>query len=131
MNADTLFLALLCMSAGAFSMLDPNRSPVVRDLGYVTPLHYLESGGYVIAGLAILLGLANTNLRIEIVGRAIMLAGVVTGVWRTGFVLGWSSSFTKSAILIFIIVAVTSYLRISVLLNKQGLHVTVPGRDET
>ena len=131
LNADTVFLALLAFGSGAFSLANPHDSATVQALHNATATYYLWAASYMAAGVLIFAGLVKAKIRVEVFGRAVLLGGVAVNVWRTGLILGWGSTACVGGCILFGIVALTGWLRLSVLLNKQGLHVTVPARDES
>lgn len=125
LNADTLFLALLAAGAGTFNLIDPSGDDVTAAAGGVVyPLHYLQAGSYILAGLCLIYALVRGRVRPEVLARAVLLGGVCLGVWRHVIVLGWADSDTVEAYVLLAIVAGTSVLRLSMLLNPGGLMVT-------
>ena len=129
LNADTLLLAGLALFGGISDLADPSRSDIVSDIGAVTPVHYMRSVGYVLAGLGILFGLARNNIRAEVLGRAVLIASLVVTSSRHGIVFGWTAGPTLSTYVLLVLVGFTTWLRLSILLGRQELHVTVPARE--
>jgi hypothetical protein len=124
LNADTLFLALLAAAAGLFDLADPTRDDVTAHVGVVSPLFYLRVGAYVLAGLMLIYALTRSRIRPEVWARAVLFGATVLDAYRHGVVFGWADSHTGAAYVLVVIVAVTSLLRLKMLLNPGGLMVT-------
>lgn len=134
LNADTLFLGLLLAAAGLFALIAPGDEVTAAresagDGRAHYPLFYVLAASYLIAGLLLVVGLIRGSLRIEVVARSLLVAGIILNVWRHIVWVGPGVS-TWSQLALLAIVLVTSALRLSVLLNKAGLIITRPPVDE-
>jgi hypothetical protein len=124
LNADTLFLALLATGSGIFDLLDPASNDVNNHIGGPTPLFYVRCATYIIAGLLLVYALASDRIRPEVMARAILFGGVSLSLYRHILAFGWHDNQTAPTYVLVAIVAVTSLLRIRMLLNHGGLMVT-------
>lgn len=130
LNADTLFLALLATGSGIFDLLDPTRSSVNVAIGGPTPLFYLRASAYVVAGLVLVYALARSRIRPEVLARALLFGGVCLSLYRHGLAFGWLDHHTAPSYVLVAIVALTSSLRLRMLLNPGGLMVTRPATSD-
>lgn len=129
LNADTLFLALLAFLSGLVDMVYPTGDETVAEIGFPTPSFYLRCAMYLAAGLMLLLSLARQHIPTEVMARMTLVVATIFELWRTGRIFGWTDGqHLIPAILLVLVVAGTTYLRLSVLLDPKGLVVRVPER---
>lgn len=123
LNADTLFLALLATLAGLFAIIDGPRGGMTTEAAPLA-LHYLRSAAYILAGLLLTGSLLWSSVRVEVIARSALLGGVALNLYRHAHWLGWQDTATLSSAALLVIVALTSWLRLSMLLRKGGVVVT-------
>jgi hypothetical protein len=123
LNADTLFLGLLAAGSGFFALLGPDRDSVTALHDSVYPLHYVRAGAYLLAGLVLVAALLAQSVRWEVIARSILIGGVLLNVYRHVSWLGFGDVSTQANVVLLVILALTSYLRLSVLLGRGGLLV--------
>lgn len=130
LNADTLFLALLALGVGIFSVIDPASDPITAARGGPAVMHWAQAAAYISAGVLLAGALLAASVHTEILARLVLLGAVALSVWRHGVFFGWDGTRTdrQVALLVFVIVATT--LRFSVLLGRDGLVVTRPAADD-
>ncbi len=126
LNADTLFVALLAIGAGIFAVLDPLADAVVAARGSAAALFYVRAGAYVFAGLLLVAALGRESVRLETMARSVLIGGVALNVYRHATWLGWGDTQTQANVVLLVIVVGTSWLRMSVLLNRDGFVVSRP-----
>jgi hypothetical protein len=126
LNADTLFLALLAIGSGVFDLFNPSLNPVVITAPANLYAYYLRCGGYVVSGLMLLVALALMSIHWEVIARFILLGAVAFQVWRRWAELGLSSRFTAEVIVLFTILAITTFLRVTALFSRHGIAFTIP-----
>lgn len=126
LNADALFLALYAAFSGLFGIYEPG-GQIVRDLGYATASHYLLHTGYLVGGLLLMLSLIKEWVSAEVVARFVLVWSVAFNLGREIYAFGWWPDGVQPFI-VFAIVTLTTFLRLSVLLSKKGLVVHLPQR---
>ena len=123
LNADTLFLGLLAIGAGIFDLIDPTRDAVVVARDFAGPLFYVRAWSYLIAGLVLVVALTIQSVRAEALSRGLLIGGVGLDVYRHAVWVGWDDPATYATLVLFAIIAVTTHLRMSVLLGTDGLLI--------
>lgn len=136
LNADGLFVALLMIGAGAFDFFLWRENPIILHGNHAE--QYLVQGralGYVLAGLLLLYSLIAGKIHQEVIARFMFLGAVLFQIWRRwlefdGMLGGLTATPVLQVVILFIIYAVTSWLRMRVLLAKEGVTFTIPPRKE-
>jgi hypothetical protein len=129
LNADTLFLALLATGSAAFDFMDPMGDTVSAVVGFVGPLFYAKVTAYLAAGVLLTVALARGSTYLEVVARSILIGGITLNVYRHVIFVG-NEVPTYGNIVLLVIVLLTTYLRLSVLVGKQGFAVSRPPATE-
>lgn len=130
LNADALFLALLAIGSGIFTLIDPSIDRVTSTVHAPSFLHYVQAGGFILTGALLLAALLEASVRLEVLARHLLVGFVVLSVWRHAVVFGIWSAEGASQVVLLVIVYVTMRLRLSVLLGDDGLVVTRPAKDD-
>lgn len=121
-----LFVGLLLMSV--LGLLHPETSTAARVLGYVPGAFYFWTPALFLSGALLLTGFLTASARAEMLGLGIM---VVAMTFQTVYLvfpdpLG-GDALQRYAV--WLLVAGVAWMRTSVLRSKDGLRVTIPGRD--
>jgi hypothetical protein len=125
LNADTLFLALLATGAAVVDFIDPMGDQVTAAVGFVGPLFYARAGAYLLAGVLLVVALARGSTYLEVIARSVLIGGIALQVYRHALFIG-NEVHTWGNVVLLVIVLVTTYLRLSVLLGRDGFSVTKP-----
>lgn len=131
LNADALFLALLALGVGIFSVIDPTSDPITAIRDQASVLHWAQAATYIAAGLLLALALLRASVHAEVLARCVLLSAVTLSLWRHVIFFGWDATRTERQVVLLIIVVATMLLRFSILLGRDGLVVTRPAtRDD-
>lgn len=130
LNADALFLALLAAGSGLLGFIDPS-GPIVDKLGHTTPSYLLVQSAYLIGGLLLMWSLLKEWVVGEVTARTVIMWTVAFQVFRMWSAFGFGDPNTTRSIVVFLIVALTCVLRMTVLLSKRGIVVHLPERHPT
>lgn len=130
LNADTVLLGLLAITGGVFDITNPAHDVTVQVLGHATPAYYLRASIYVVSGLLILYALARQHTAEEVLGRLILIAGMMIQTVRTGLAVGWTAPITYERYALLLVVGFVCWLRLTALLTRRGLTVTLPPRHQ-
>lgn len=123
LNSYGVLLCGLMLMASA-DIIDPEHSQIARMVGGVPLLQPVWTGGYVVAAVCILWGFARSQALPEVAGLALLfVANTIQTVVRLD--LGLDPGY---ALTVWLIVASCAAARISALLSRHGLTVTIPGR---
>lgn len=134
LNADGVFVALLMIGSGLFSFFLWEQNPIIQH-GNTNEAFLVQarSLAYVGAGLLLLWSLIRGKIAQEIFARFAFLGAVAFQVWRRwlefdGMFGGLFHPDVLAPVILFLIYAFTSWLRMKVLLAKDGVTFTIPPR---
>jgi hypothetical protein len=131
LNADTLFLALLAIFAGALDIYRVQANVVVLIHPEEGPLAIARASCFVLGGLLMLYSLLSGRVNWEVLGRCILIGAVTFQVWRRWIEFGFSDTRTEESLITLLILLFTAWLRITGLFSKDGLSVFLPPKGMT
>lgn len=134
LNADTLFIGLLALGSGLFSLFDPYADPIlasrrVVDNPFATyPLFYVLAGALGLSGLILIIALARASVPLEVVARSVLIGACALNVFRTQTFLPWNDPDALRALVLLFMILSTTVLRLSVLLGDKAVVISRPRR---
>lgn len=130
LNSDGwLLVGLLLMSA--LDLLHPDTSNIARIVGYPPSFQPLWLAGFAVAGALMGAGFVTARTSFEVLGRALLVVCVTAQTIAVGVAIGWDNIDTVSRVIVWALVAVLSWLRVTTLLSPDGLTVTLPSRERS
>jgi hypothetical protein len=128
-NAYGILVAGLAIYALS-DLFHPAGTDMARLIGEIPPGQYVWVTGFVISGLLMLHGFIRTDRTTETMALALLLLGLVAQGISAYAYLG-ITEFTATRIYLFVLVALVTWARCSVLWGKHGLVIRIPPRGET
>jgi hypothetical protein len=129
LNADGVFVAWLIIAAGLIDFFTATANPIVQ-AGHPEEVILVQfrSAGYVAAGVLLLWSLVSSKIVQEVVGRCLFLGAVAFQIWRRLIEFDFFDLPVLSVVILFLIYAVASWMRLHVLLAKEGAIFFIPPR---
>lgn len=128
LNADGLLLALLALLSG-LDLFAPQDQRISVKLGYIPTSLYAWTVLYLLSGLFMVYGFVRNNYGPELFGRFLLNSALLWETGRIAVAFGPASHLAVSRYLIFLALLGTTALRVSVLLSRSGVVLTVPARN--
>jgi hypothetical protein len=121
-----LFVGLLLMTFT--DLLHPGTSNIGKLIGIVPPLLPYWTAGYLLAAFFMLWGFFSSRTWPEIVGLAVLAVAHSLRTIIVAGAAGWHSQTAVTEYITWSLLTGVACLRLSILLSKDGLTISIPGR---
>jgi hypothetical protein len=125
----SLNAAWLIIAAGLIDFFTATANPIVQ-AGHPEEVILVQgrAAGYVVAGILLLWSLVSAKIVQEVIGRCLFLGAVAFQIWRRLIEFDVLNVNVLAVVILFVIYAVASWMRLRVLLAKEGAIFFIPPR---